>query len=416
VQPGRLRPAQVGGHVPGRLLELVAEGHRGTNRRRVAHVDAGPCVVRRVAGELDRGCAQPGECTLDPGRQRPPDAAPPLFRVDRQQVDVAGGRITGGHRAEHDADHPPARHQRGEAGQPPRLRGPAVRTGAFPQAPDDLRSLGGVLGQIQRGTAERHHSGRVVVGQLGDLTVHDRRTYRAYFPAGGTAARANVGRVRDPSVSRYAAGRLSPIRRVADLRRLRNEQFDVLVIGGGVTGAGAALDAASRGLSVALVEARDLAAGTSSRSSKLIHGGLRYLEQLELHLVHEALTERGLLSTRIAPHLVRPVPILVPLLAGGPASRSWHRAYYGAGVAAYDVFAGLFGSGRGMPLHRHLTRNGARHLFPSLRADKIAGADPVLRRAGRRRPPGRQSGPYGGQPRCGRRHQRPGHRLRAGGA
>jgi glycerol-3-phosphate dehydrogenase len=180
--------------------------------------------------------------------------------------------------------------------------------------------------------------------------------------------------VRDPSVSRYAAGRLSPIRRVADLRRLRTEQFDVLVIGGGVTGAGAALDAASRGLSVALVEARDLAAGTSSRSSKLIHGGLRYLEQLELHLVHEALTERGLLSTRIAPHLVRPVPILVPLPAGSPAARIWHRAYYGAGVAAYDAFAGLFGAGRGMPLHKHLTRDGARHLFPSLRADRISGA------------------------------------------
>jgi glycerol-3-phosphate dehydrogenase len=183
-----------------------------------------------------------------------------------------------------------------------------------------------------------------------------------------------VGQVRDPSVSRYAAGRLSPIRRVADLRRLRDEHFDVLVIGGGVTGAGAALDAASRGLSVGLVEARDLAAGTSSRSSKLIHGGLRYLEQLELHLVHEALTERGLLTNRIAPHLVRPVPILVPLLSTNPAARAWHRVYYGAGVAAYDAFAGVFGGGRGMPLHRHLTRGGARHLFPSLRADKITGA------------------------------------------
>jgi glycerol-3-phosphate dehydrogenase len=180
--------------------------------------------------------------------------------------------------------------------------------------------------------------------------------------------------VRDPSVSRYAAGRLSPIRRVADLRRLRTEQFDVLVIGGGVTGAGAALDAASRGLSVALVEARDLASGTSSRSSKLIHGGLRYLEQLELHLVHEALVERGLLSTRIAPHLVRPVPILVPLLEGSPPARAWRRAYYGAGVAAYDAFAGLFGPGRGMPLHRHLSRDGARRMFPSLRADLVSGA------------------------------------------
>src|SRR3954465_7141216 len=187
---------------------------------------------------------------------------------------------------------------------------------------------------------------------------HHTRAGRHWRPAlAAPGASANVGRVRDPSVSPNTAGRLSPIRRVADLRRLRDEQFDVLVVGGGVTGAGAALDAASRGLKVALVEARDLAAGTSSRSSKLIHGGLRYLEQLELHLVHEALTERGLLTSRIAPHLVRPVPILVPLERAKPPSRVWHRAYYGLGVAAYDTFAGLFGSGRGMPLHRHLTRN-----------------------------------------------------------
>ena len=184
--------------------------------------------------------------------------------------------------------------------------------------------------------------------------------------------------MRDPSVSRYAAGRLSPARRVADLRRIRSEQFDVLVIGGGATGAGAALDAASRGLKVALVEARDLASGTSSRSSKLIHGGLRYLEQLELHLVHEALTERGLLASRLAPHLVRPVPILVPLT--GPSNpgalplRAARRAYYGLGVAAYDAFGGVFGGGRGMPLHRHLSRDGARRIFPSLRADVINGA------------------------------------------
>src|SRR6185436_18406129 len=164
-------------------------------------------------------------------------------------------------------------------------------------------------------------------------------------------------------------GALDARDRGAMLSRLATERFDVLVIGGGVTGAGAALDAASRGLKVALVEARDLASGTSSRSSKLIHGGLRYLEQLELHLVHEALTERGLLTSRLAPHLVRPVPILVPLPAASPVARVWQRAYYGVGVAAYDVFAGVFGSGRGMPLHRHLTRDGARHMFPSLRAD-----------------------------------------------
>jgi glycerol-3-phosphate dehydrogenase len=184
---------------------------------------------------------------------------------------------------------------------------------------------------------------------------------------------------RDPAVSRYAAGRLSPARRTRDLDRLRDERFDVLVIGGGVTGVGAALDAASRGLSVALVEAADLAAGTSSRSSKLIHGGLRYLEQLEFGLVHEALRERGLLATRLAPHLVRPLPILVPLDVDarglvGAAERVWNRSYYGAGVALYDAFAGVFGGGRGMPPHRHLSRTGARRLFPSLREELISGA------------------------------------------
>src|SRR4030095_6999402 len=95
--------------------------------------------------------------------------------------------------------------------------------------------------------------------------------------------------------------------------RLGSEHVDVVVVGGGVVGAGAALDAATRGLRVALVEARDFASGTSSRSSKLIHGGLRYLEQRDFDLVREALTERGLLLSRIAPHLVRPVPFLFPM-------------------------------------------------------------------------------------------------------
>lgn len=183
--------------------------------------------------------------------------------------------------------------------------------------------------------------------------------------------------MRDPAVSRYAASRLSPRRREADLMRLRSGRFDVLVIGGGVTGAGAALDAVSRGLSVALVEASDLAGGTSSRSSKLIHGGLRYLEQWEFGLVREALRERRLLANRLAPHLVRPVPFLVPLSGGGtrpgPAGRAWRRAYYGTGVAIYDVLTSL-GPGRGMPPHRHLTRSGARRIFPSLREDALTGA------------------------------------------
>ncbi|HLI58822.1 MAG TPA: FAD-dependent oxidoreductase, partial [Solirubrobacteraceae bacterium] len=91
------------------------------------------------------------------------------------------------------------------------------------------------------------------------------------------------------------ASSLNPSQRGRAIERLRSETFDVLVVGGGSTGTGAALDAASRGLSVGLVEARDFASGTSSRSSKLIHGGLRYLEQLEFHLVREALRERSLL-------------------------------------------------------------------------------------------------------------------------
>src|SRR5690349_19275075 len=113
---------------------------------------------------------------------------------------------------------------------------------------------------------------------------------------------------------------------------MADEPFDIVVIGGGVTGAGVALDAATRGLDVALVEARDYASGTSSRSSKLIHGGLRYLEQLNFALVREALKERSLLLQRLAPHLVRPVPFLMPL-----QHRGWERLYIGAGVTLYDT-------------------------------------------------------------------------------
>src|SRR5579862_6493786 len=111
----------------------------------------------------------------------------------------------------------------------------------------------------------------------------------------------------------FTQGDLGPVQRTAALARLSAEEFDVLILGAGVVGAGAALDAATRGLSVALVEARDYASGTSSRSSKLIHGGLRYLEQLEFGLVREALRERHLMLTRLCPHLVQPVSFLYPL-------------------------------------------------------------------------------------------------------
>jgi glycerol-3-phosphate dehydrogenase len=141
------------------------------------------------------------------------------------------------------------------------------------------------------------------------------------------------------------------------------------VVGGGIVGAGVALDAATRGLSVALIEARDFASGTSSRSSKLIHGGLRYLEQRDFELVREALTERGLLLGRIAPHLVRPVPFLFPM-----THRIWERAYIGAGVALYDGLSLSMGTSRGVPRHRHLTRTQALRVAPSLKRDSFVGA------------------------------------------
>src|ERR687884_1667584 len=115
---------------------------------------------------------------------------------------------------------------------------------------------------------------------------------------------------------------LGPDQRARAWAELAEEQFDVVVVGGGVTGAGVALDAATRGLRTALVEARDYASGTSSRSSKLFHGGLRYLEQFNFGLVREALRERELMLTRIAPHLVRPVPFLYPL-----TRHVWERPY-----------------------------------------------------------------------------------------
>ncbi|MGI8647194.1 MAG: FAD-dependent oxidoreductase [Acidimicrobiales bacterium] len=174
---------------------------------------------------------------------------------------------------------------------------------------------------------------------------------------------------RDPKVSRFTASQLGPARRARDVHRLRCETFDVVVVGGGVTGAGTALDAASRGLSVALIEGSDLAAGTSSRSSKLIHGGLRYLEQWDFGLVREALHERGLLLTSLAPHLVRPTQFLLPL-----THRWWQRPYYGAGVALYDALGSIFGTNRGLPRHRHLSRRQARRLFPGLRRDALIGA------------------------------------------
>ena len=149
------------------------------------------------------------------------------------------------------------------------------------------------------------------------------------------------------------------------LAGLASSVFDVLVIGGGVTGCGVALDAASRGLSVALVEKRDFAAGTSSRSSKLIHGGLRYLERMDLGLVREALHERRLLLQTIAPHLVRATPFLFPL-----KRPVWDRLVMGSGLLLYDSLAGAHSA---VPRHHHLSRTACLRDVPSLRAEALSG-------------------------------------------
>ena len=141
--------------------------------------------------------------------------------------------------------------------------------------------------------------------------------------------------------------KLNPEQRADDLSRLGKEHFDVLVIGGGINGVGVALDAITRGLSVALIETEDFASGTSSRSSKLIHGGLRYLEQYDFKLVREALHERELLVSSLAPHLVKPVAFLYPL-----QEKVKERTYVGAGLALYDALRGFK---RALPGHKHLS-------------------------------------------------------------
>lgn len=153
------------------------------------------------------------------------------------------------------------------------------------------------------------------------------------------------------------------------LDEMAADEVDVLVVGGGVVGAGAALDAATRGLSVALVEAKDWASGTSSRSSKLIHGGLRYLEMLDFKLVAEALRERALLLQRIAPHLVRPVPFLYPL-----TRRIWERPYAGVGMLLYDTMGMTSVLPRGVPSHRHMTKRTALAEAPGLKPSALIGA------------------------------------------
>ena len=150
------------------------------------------------------------------------------------------------------------------------------------------------------------------------------------------------------------------------LRRLAEEPFDVLVVGGGITGAGVALDAASRGLRTALVEKADFAAGTSSKSSKMVHGGIRYLQQREFRLVYESLAERQLLLEN-APHLVAPLPFLIPLFGrNGVVSKTVARSYSSA-LWLYDLTGGVRIGRR----HRRVTKEEILTHLPTLDVDRL---------------------------------------------
>lgn len=160
-----------------------------------------------------------------------------------------------------------------------------------------------------------------------------------------------------------------PLDRAAQIERLGAETFDVLVVGGGVTGAGVALDAASRGLRVALVERDDLASGTSSKSSKLVHGGLRYLQQGDIKLVYQALRERKRLRDN-APHLVKILPFLIPIMRhDGIMSRRIARAF-GTALWMYD----LTGGWRIGKFHRRLKADAALAHMPTIDRQALASA------------------------------------------
>jgi glycerol-3-phosphate dehydrogenase len=164
------------------------------------------------------------------------------------------------------------------------------------------------------------------------------------------------------------SNKLGPEERAAAIQALKDKELDILVVGGGIVGTGAALDAVTRGLRVGMVEARDWSSGTSSRSSKLVHGGIRYLEQLDFRLVREALIERGLLLQRLAPHLVKPVKFLYPLTKGFV-----ERCYIGAGMLLYDIFSYTGGRPPGVPHHRHLSKRQIAASAPSLAKDAFTG-------------------------------------------
>jgi glycerol-3-phosphate dehydrogenase len=167
----------------------------------------------------------------------------------------------------------------------------------------------------------------------------------------------------------WQSGPVHPFRRDDALRRLAEEEFDVLVVGGGVTGAGVALDAASRGLRTALVEKGDFASGTSSKSSKMVHGGIRYLQQREFRLVYENLAERQRLLDN-APHLVSPLPFLIPLFGrDGVVAKAVARSYSNA-LWLYD----LTGGWRIGERHRRVDKDQALDHLPTLDTDHVVAA------------------------------------------
>ena len=194
-----------------------------------------------------------------------------------------------------------------------------------------------------------------------------RRVARRARPVALSRIRGRKARDRPRgSLSRMA---LAAFDRADALRRLGAEQFDVLVIGGGITGAGVALDAASRGLSTALVERDDFASGTSSKSSKLVHGGLRYLQHHEFRLVYENLYERQI-ALRNAPHLVRILPFLIPILSKDGLLNSKLARGLGSVLWMYDLTGGL----RIGKVHRRIKKEAAVEHMPTLRAPNVAAA------------------------------------------
>src|SRR5439155_1941316 len=260
----------------------------------------------------------------------------------------------------------PAHRQCPARGASAHRRAVGVR-GGDPRQPQPVhpRSAGVVRAVLD---AVRHRRGRA--RRRARRRAPDRVGHVPRLGRGRPGARPSSGatppprRVRDPlSPPRGQSVKRSAFEREAALARLADESFDVLVVGGGITGAGVALDAAGRGLRTALVERDDFASGTSSKSSKLVHGGLRYLQQREFRLVYEALAERQRLLHN-APHLVRALPFLIPIFGrDGVVNRAVARAYATA-LWMYD----LTGGARIGKLHDRISVDEARAHMPSLRA------------------------------------------------